>query len=325
MIADDLRAATIYKPQDMSAISQLMSSGTPFDVDSIDQPGGGVGGGGSGGSGSGGSGGGGSSFGSGSSGTGGGAGGGAPSMGTSAETDATMPLGLTGTLEELSVDSTRLPRREELFATATGYTNAPLGVQNGAAGSPGSLASAASLTRPSDLKTVRYFIRPGQQVERGSVAATSLDPAAQLQAGGLVRQEIPRNMRVWAEQSGNTAVLDSGQVLLAPEVVHIEFRYFDGTQVVEYWDMRERNALPVAIEVKLWIAPASDAQDASTNRFNSTSLNTAHQYQQTVYLPMSQVASSTSGMGGAGGMSTGSGTGMSSSGSSTSGGSGFSQ
>ena len=45
-----------------------------------------------------------------------------------------MPLGLNGSLDELYVDSTRLPRREELFATATGYTNAPLGVEAGAGG-----------------------------------------------------------------------------------------------------------------------------------------------------------------------------------------------
>jgi hypothetical protein len=341
MIADDLRAATIYKPQDTSSIAQLMQIGTPFDVDSIDQPGGGLsGGGGQGGSGGGGgSGSGGSSFGS-SSGTGGGglASGGASagmsSVGgaTSGETETTMPLGLNGTLDELYVDSTRLPRREELFATATGYTNAPLGVQAGAGGAPGSMAAAASLSRPSDLKTVRYFIRPGAQVERGSAATTSLDPAAQMEAGGLVRQEIPRNMRVWAEQSGNTAVLDSGQALLAPEVVHIEFRYFDGTQVVEYWDMRERSALPVGVEVKLWIAPATDESGAnSASSFNPASLaNTARLYQQTVYLPMSQVGGSgAGGMGGGGGMSTGSGTGsgsgMSTSGSSTSGGSSFGQ
>jgi hypothetical protein len=245
------------------------------------------------------------------------------------ENDVTMPLGLNGTLTELNVDATRLPRREELFATVTGYRNAPLGVQNGAGGTAASMASAANLTRPSDLKTVRYFIRQGQQVERGSAAATSLDPAAQLQAGGLVRQEIPRNMRVWAEQSGSSGVLESGQALLAPEVVHIEFRYFDGTQVVEYWDMRERNALPVAIEVKVWIVPATEADTTTANRFNpGNPANNAHLYQQTVYLPMSQVASSSVGaMGSAGGSSTGSGTGsgMSSSGGSMSGGSSFGQ
>jgi hypothetical protein len=191
------------------------------------------------------------------------------------------------------------------------------------------MAAAANMTRPSDLKTVRYFIRPGQRVAAGSAAATSLDPAAQLEAGGLVRQEIPRNMRVWAEQSGNSAVLNSGQALLAPEVVHIEFRYFDGTQVVEYWDMRERNALPVAIEIKLWIAPITEADAEAPNRFNPTNpANNAHQYVQTVFLPMSQVASSgAGGMGEAGGMSAGAGagSGTSSSGSSTSGGSSFSQ
>ncbi|HJQ79484.1 MAG TPA: hypothetical protein VJ828_05990, partial [Lacipirellulaceae bacterium] len=219
----------------------------------------------------------------------------------------------------LYVDTTRLPRRDELFATVTGYTNAPTGVPtSGMAASSTAAAASSTAPRPSDLKSVRYFIRPGEPIEQGSAAATSLVGDQQLRAGGLVRQEIPRSMRVWAEQSGNSAILDSGQKLIAPEVVRIEFRYFDGAQIADVWEMVERNSLPVAIEVRLWIAPASEAASINmAGSYNVVNLaTTAREYRQTVYLPMAQLASSAmGGMGGASGM------GGSSSGGATSGGS----
>jgi hypothetical protein len=142
------------------------------------------------------------------------------------------------------------------------------------------------------------------------LAATSLAGDLQLRAGGLVRQEIPRSMRVWAEQSGNSAILDSGQALVAPEVVHIEFRYFDGAQISDVWEMLERNSLPLAIEVRLWIVPAAEATQANAaTLYNAGSLpKTAREYRQTVYLPTSELANSTassmSGETGAGGASS---------------------
>jgi hypothetical protein len=251
-------------------------------------------------------------------------GGGGSSMGGGVvTTDSTMPLGLSGTLTEVYVDTTRLPRREELFATVTGYTNAPIGVPTSGLAASSTAAAASGIARPSDLKSVRYFIRQGEDIEPGSAAATSLPGDLQLRAGGLVRQEISRSARVWAEQSGNSAVLDSGQALIAPEVVHIEFRYFDGAQIADVWDMLERNSLPVAIEVRLWIVPAAEAAQATVaTLYNAGSLpKTAREYRQTVYLPMSELANSATGsMGGASGMS-GASSGGASSGGSASGGS----
>jgi type II secretory pathway pseudopilin PulG len=325
MIADDIRSTAVYQPQDISAIAALAANSDAFDVDSIDdERRGGSGGSGqqggaatgvtspsaTGGSGS-------------SAGTGGGsmgAGSGSfASGGGAATTESTLPLGLSGTLTELYVDTTRLPSREELFATATGYTNAPIGVATGRMAANATVAATADKARPSDLKSVRYFIRPGEAIEQGGVAATSLAPELQLRVGGLIRQEIPRSMRVWAEQSGNSAILDSGQALIAPEVVHLEFHYFDGAQVSEVWEMRERNALPIAIEVRLWITPAGEAADAQiAGRYDLVnSATTAHEYRQTVYLPMAQMANSAaSGSGGASGTSgTSSGTSSSDSGS----------
>lgn len=310
-IADDLRAATIYQPQDVSTLAQLVASGTPFDVDSIDQPsgsgGGGAGGASTGASGTGGS----TGSGAGTSGGSGSSSGSGTSLGTQSnsslggETDLTMPLGLNGTLEELYVDATRLPRREELFATITGYTNAPTGMQADALATGTGTGTMASLgpLRPNDLKTVRYFIRQGQSMGQPAVAtstATPTLPGAEPLVGGLVRQEIPRLFRVWAEQTGNSAVLESGQTLLAPEVAHIEFRYFDGTEVAEYWDMQERGLLPLAIEIRLWIIPADARDEFGPAAYDPAALaQTAHEYRQTVYLPMSQVGGGASGTSGA--------------------------
>jgi hypothetical protein len=165
---------------------------------------------------------------------------------------------------------------------------------------------------------VRYFVRPGEVIEQGSAAATSLVGDQQLRAGGLVRQEIPRQMRLWAEQSGNSAILNSRQSLIAPEVVRIEFRYFDGAQISEVWEMLERNSLPVAVEVRLWIAPASEAANIQmAGAYNVVNMaSTAREYRRTVYLPMAQLANSEMG-----GMGRASRMGGASSGGSTSGGS----
>ena len=82
------------------------------------------------------------------------------------ESDDTMPLGLSGSIDELYVDATRLPRQEELFATVTGYTNAPSAASSNPGGA-GSSTAAAEVNPPADLKTVRYFVRPGDARRTG--------------------------------------------------------------------------------------------------------------------------------------------------------------
>jgi len=312
MIADDIRATTIYKPQDTSAIARLMASSTSFDVDSVDEErpsstgspgtstsvGGAM-----------------SSFGGGGSGSSQGS---SSMSGGDTETEESMPLGLNGSMSELYIDATRLPRRDELFSTLTGYTNAPMPVPSGGAAA----GAAPPGLPPTDLKTIRYFIRPGEQVAAGSVAATSLSPELEARAGGLVRQETPRRMRVWAEQLGDSAILESGQKLIAPEVVHLEFRYYDGEQIVDVWDMREAEALPRAIEVRIWLATSNANQTAGSSTYSGTSLSEfAREYRQTVFLPMSDL---TAGEGAAGDSSSDSSTDSSSeSESSSAGGFGF--
>lgn len=289
MIADDIRATTIYQPQDTAAIAQLMAKTSSFDVDDIDKPRTSTG----------------ETGGTTDASSAGGLGGAgsvksiaslsstAQSAGQSAgsEGDDTMPLGINGGLQELYVDATRLPRQEELFSTTTGYTNAP-SPRSDAGKAPG--ASAISGVVPAaDLKTIRYYVRPGAAVEAGSVSATSLDPAAELRVGGLVRQETPRAERVFAEQHGGANVLQAGEKLIAPEVVQLEIRYFDGSQTLDTWDMKERKSLPVAVEVCIWVRSPNAAGQLIAGSYSATNLaNSARDYRQVVYLPMAALMKS---------------------------------
>ncbi len=287
MIADDIHGTTIYQPQDTSAIAKLMAKSATFDVDSIDKPT-------TGGTGT-----------TGTTGTTAGTGTTGSATGTSSsssgsssssnddsDSENVLPLGLNGELEELYVDTTHLPKQEELFSTTTGYTNAPSPVSN--SGDPTSMdATASSVAPPTDVKNVHYFLRPGDAVEAGSASVTSLDPAAQSRAGGLVRQEIPHALREFAEKNGGDTVLASGETLIAPEVVHVEFHYFDGSQAVDTWDMREQKKLPQAVEVCVWLRSPSAANEPITDNMDAANLaDTAHEYRQVVYLPATELQNS---------------------------------
>jgi Tfp pilus assembly protein PilE len=286
MIAADIRATNVYQTQDISAIAQLAASTASFDVSSIDSAGafkgsalnamGAVGalktagttgtlktstskss----------------SSNGSSSSTNGSAASGSDNSNGNSESPADTVP-GLNGSLNELVLDVNRLPRTEELF---------PPGQRPTATSSSSSSTSAAA--RPTDVKTVHYFVRQGSAVDPSDIAATSLAGADQQQAGGLVRQTIDQAVRTMAEQGGSSDVLSAGQVLVAPEVVRLEFQYFNGSEAVDSWSMQEQSAMPTAVEVRIWLAPNGTGSPAPS--YSSSSPPTGSQmYSETIDLPL---------------------------------------
>jgi len=317
-IADDIRGAAIYQPQDTSAIAKLMASGTAFDVDSIDKAGS-------------------SSSGSTSatsassiaalSSAASSSSASSSSSGTSEESDGTLPLGLSGTTNELYVDVNRLPRQEELFSTVTGYQNAQSPNSQGPALPGTSAASSAEMVPPADVKSVHYYLRAGEKVAPGSASVTALSPGGQQNVGGLVRQEIPYSPRVFAEQSGNSGVLDANQKVLAPEVVQIAFRYYDGSQVTDDWNMEEQKKLPLAVEVRLWLtSPNMESTSIMSPDGSSSLAANVREYRQTVYLPMAATSEAAADSSASAGTSTSSNTGTSTDSSSTTGsGSSFDQ
>jgi hypothetical protein len=275
-IAADLRAASVYQTQDISSVSQLAMQAVPFDPSDIDQAGeftqsalqstgttgttGGVGGSTAVGSGSE----------TGSSGSGGSSG---QSSDGSQDTSTTTVPGLNGLVNEILLDVMRLPRLDELFPASPDQAS--------------SAAAAANVPRPSDAKVIRYFVRQGSTIDPSDIAATAISSEANLTVGGLVRQTLDRAVRETAVQGGNSQVLNSGQVLLAPEVTQLQFIYFDGATAIDTWDMQERGTMPTAVEVRIWIAP-----DAIEAEESAVPLQ-PRLYRQTVDLPMALASGAT--------------------------------
>ncbi len=158
-----------------------------------------------------------------------------------AETTAPPPIpGIYGTRYELQVDVSRLPRIDQfqssLVPTADG----------------GSL-----LDRTSDVKTIAYYcVRPELTAVAQAVGG--------LMQTGLVRRELDRAVTSFAADQGMLGDMERGLEPIAPEVMAVEFEYFDGQEWLEEWDSDALGGLPVAIRVAIALDPrAPAAQTAS--------------------------------------------------------------
>ena len=147
--------------------------------------------------------------------------------------------GLYGNQFEMQIDISRLPRVEEyhsLFLKTDSYSLVDI---------------------PSDVKTVTYYIRPvNQSVGLGSQELFQEESGA----GGLVRRHLDRAVTNFAYMNGNIDGLMREEKLLAPEVVGLQFQYFDGYQWLPEWDTEIMQGLPVAVEILLLLKSNSPYQ-----------------------------------------------------------------
>jgi hypothetical protein len=134
--------------------------------------------------------------------------------------------GLYGTLNWLQVDISRLPRLDQLRRQVSQVGETTL------------------MDRTSDVKSVAYFV-----VEERADAAP----------GGLVCRQLDRAVTSWATGMGLVQDMETDIKPIAPEVAAIEFHYYDGNEVYDYWDMEERHVLPVAVEIAIQLRPKPDA------------------------------------------------------------------
>ncbi|MHB1034233.1 MAG: type II secretion system protein GspJ [Pirellulales bacterium] len=143
-----------------------------------------------------------------------------------------MP-GLYGNQYELQIDVSRLPRPDQynriLQAATSGGVVTPL----------------------SDMKNVAYYVLCSNDVGMGSPTVTLGG-----QQGGLVRRELDRAVSRLSADMGTLPANDPRAEPIAPEVVRLEFRYFDGTEWVTEWDSNARQGLPMAVEIDLWVQSA---------------------------------------------------------------------
>ena len=150
-----------------------------------------------------------------------------------------MPPGIYGTSTSIEIDVSRLPRPDEYFPQLSDPTTGALG------------------DVPSDIKTVGYYVQTPQ-------SDGVLDPLATLTQnqtvigsdvvapanGGLVRRSIDRAVTQYAYDMGNSSqLLKTGQ-LVAPEVLALEFQYFDGTSWMTEWD-GSKQGLPHVVKITI--------------------------------------------------------------------------
>jgi uncharacterized membrane protein YgcG len=207
---------------------------------------------------------------------------------TADETTAGTPAavaGLYGTAYDLQVDLARVPRPDEFTAAMIAGTSAP-----------------------SDVRTVYYFL---------ANAATGLSATGE---SGLMRSEMNRATALFASENGDYEIfLQNGQ-LLAPEVVVLEFRYFDGLEWFTEWNSQDMGGLPLAVEMGIMLFdPSVAAEEAflAGSLFDPASgMDQDLVYRTMIRLPSAQLAAATSSSGTS---TTDSSSGANSSGSGTSG------
>lgn len=252
MIAEDVRTSVRYQSFDTSGLQELLSGSGGGGSTS----GSGSSGGSSGGSptGSGGTGG---STGSMTSGSSGGAstgsstssGGATDSSASTATTAAPLPPGIYGSSTSIEIDVSRLPRPDEYIPK----------VGNASLGTLGDM--------PSDVKTVSYYVQSprtdGVQDSLGQLSqqAASLNSGTVAVAnGGLVRRSLDRAVTQYSYEIGQSSQLTRTGELIAPEVLAIEFQYFDGAIWQTQWDGSQQGLPHV---VKITIAMQRDSKAKS--------------------------------------------------------------
>ena len=184
--------------------------------------------------------------------------------------------GLYGTAYELQIDTSRLPRIDEIQGMLATEGSAVPGVL-------------------SDVKTVSYYVINDQVSGAGYAAGLSQAGTGLSQTGtGLVRLEFDRATAAWLAQQGQLVAMTQDVEPIAPEVAAIEFRYYDGTELLEEWDSSVRGGLPVAVEITLYIIPARHRNDPGWTSLRTTlqgslaSTQGVLVFRRLVYLPTAQ-------------------------------------
>jgi len=166
----------------------------------------------------------------------------------------TMP-GIYGNQYQLQIDVSRLPRIDEYQQMVQ---TDPL---------------AAVRDIPSDVKTVTYYL---QSATTSGLATAGTQGAALTQltdpnvTSGLVRRELDRAVTNWTMTNNSAAMVSQTGEVLAPEVVNLEFQYFDGYEWRLEWDTETEQALPLAIQISLAMQSMKGAEAANTDVFTAS-------------------------------------------------------
>lgn len=109
------------------------------------------------------------------------------------------------------------------------------------------LSGTSQKDHASDLLSVSYFLA-GKSLN--ALSDLVVEKTGQT---GLVRMVGDRLALETSDSAGDTEVLVESATVLSPEVVSLQFRYFDGVELiwVDEWDSTVSNSLPRAIEITI--------------------------------------------------------------------------
>jgi hypothetical protein len=103
--------------------------------------------------------------------------------------------------------------------------------------------------------------------------------------GGLYRRQIDRAIAAYQGSEGIPAAPDQYSQLISPEIVEIQFRYYDGSEWYTSWDSDESAGFPLAIEVTMVLDPARTTRSGS---FTFDALLQLETYRLVVHLPAAE-------------------------------------
>jgi peptidyl-tRNA hydrolase len=201
--------------------------------------------------------------------------------------------GVYGNTYELQVDVSRIPRYEEYAVIE------PTG---------------DLLRLLSDVKTVSYFLIGQDGLSTNSLGMNNavnsrtspmaanysmlgLPPGQPLR--GLGRRVVDRAATRYAMNNGDSSFLDLQTELIAPEVLLIQFRYFDGLQWLSAWDSQQLGGVPMAVEIILALQTSEESAQSESllteMSFDATTaqLDPNHVYRLVVHLPAAEVIDTT--------------------------------
>jgi prepilin-type N-terminal cleavage/methylation domain-containing protein len=155
-----------------------------------------------------------------------------------------VPPGIYCIQNQLMVDVSRVPRTDELL------------VQQ--------MTLGQLVDVPGDVKRITYYVQAtsqmGVQDEMAEVTSGNLGLDATIGSnGGLVRRQLDRAVTEFSEQNGLSGQLLTTGDLVAPEVVALEFAFFDGVQWTYQWDSSQQG-LPWLVQITLAIQSATGAE-----------------------------------------------------------------
>jgi hypothetical protein len=192
---------------------------------------------------------------------------------------SSLPLGIYGSLAELTLDVSRLPRPDEYLAQQA------------------SIASGILSDVPGDIKSVTYFVQlPTNMGVGDALNDVTSTPEASGMVGGLVRRQLDRAVISNAEEQGQTDQLLRTGDLIAPEVLALEFAYFDGIEWLTDWDSSTQG-LPWLVEISLAMQSKSGEKQGivapgislSTMPYEEQTLYGIQVYTLTVAIPGAQL------------------------------------